>query len=217
MASRIDYSLIKQALSVSRMSTYENRFPNTDKALELYAWNANVSACFLAPLHICEVVIRNAVSDALTAIYGHRWPWVSGFERSLPDPNIGYSPRKDLLTVRRREQTTGKVIPELKFVFWQKMFTSRHDQRIWNQHLLTVLQNLPKNKTASELRLQIHQDLEHIRTLRNRIAHHEPVFSRDLKKDFQKIEDLISFRCDVTRTWMVDNQQVWEYVESPIT
>jgi hypothetical protein len=39
---------------------------------------------------------------------------------------------------RRREPTTGKVIPELKFVFWQKMFTGRHDVRVWDPHLRRV-------------------------------------------------------------------------------
>ncbi|WP_246183114.1 hypothetical protein [Mycolicibacterium grossiae] len=36
----------------------------------------------------------------------------------------------------------GKVIPELKFVFWENLFTRRHDGRLWNRHLRTVLPNL---------------------------------------------------------------------------
>ena len=99
-------------------------------ALELYDWNAQVSGAFMAPLHICEVVMRNAVSDALTAVYGARWPWSSVFEASLPASAAGYNPRGDLQRARTAHQTTGKVIPELKFVFWQKMFTSRHDGRL---------------------------------------------------------------------------------------
>jgi hypothetical protein len=80
------------------------------------------------------VVIRNAVSDTLTAVYGDRWPWSSVFEASLPAPSWGYKPRVDLINSRRRQPTTGKVIPELKFVFWQKMFTGRYDVRLWEPH-----------------------------------------------------------------------------------
>lgn len=48
-------------------------------AIELYDWNAQVSAAFLAPLHLCEVVIRNAVSDAIAAVYRPLRPWHAGF------------------------------------------------------------------------------------------------------------------------------------------
>lgn len=53
------------------MSTYEKAVKSSGlddpAALALYVWNAEVSGAFMAPLHICEVVIRNAVSDALAA------------------------------------------------------------------------------------------------------------------------------------------------------
>jgi hypothetical protein len=128
----------------------------------------------MAPLHICEVVIRNAVSDALTAVYGVRWPWSSVFESSLPFQRNVYNPRSDLQVCRRRQVTTGKVVPELKFVFWQKMFTGRYDVRLWDVHLRSVLPNLDPAKTVAQLRQEIYTDLEDVRRLRNRIAHHEP-------------------------------------------
>ena len=86
---------IKNALSAARMSTYETAIETaietvTDNALatlELYAWNAQVSGALLTPLHICEVVVRNTVSDVLKATYGERWAWSASFERSLPDPH----------------------------------------------------------------------------------------------------------------------------------
>jgi len=199
---------VKKALSSARMGTYETAAGSADtaEALELYAWNAQVSAALLAPLHVCEVVIRNAVAEAIEVQYGANWPWSTGFERSLPDPKFGYSPRKDLQSARRSATTVGKVIPELKFVFWQKMFTVRYDQRLWDTHLRLALPNLDPAKSVSALRLQIYNELEQIRTLRNRIAHHEPIFARNLADDFQKITDLIALRCAVTADWMVNNQ-----------
>jgi hypothetical protein len=172
-----------------------------------YAWNAQASAALLAPLHICEVVIRNSVSDALEMVYGAMWPWSSGFEQSLPAPGIGYSPRRDLQDVRKIQTSTGKVIPELKFVFWQKMFTSRHDNRLWNTHLTHVLPNLDPAKPVGQLRLEIYDSLEEIRKLRNRIAHHEPIFTRNLSGDLQRIVGLVGVRCKVTARWMMSNQQ----------
>ena len=137
---------VRTAISPARMGTFETAVPIVDdadpRALALYAWNARISAALLAPLHICEIVVRNAVSDAIEQIYGPRWPWQIGFEQSLPSPRSGYNPQRDLQNARSHATTTGKAIPELKFVFWQKMFTSRHDQRLWEPYLRQVMPHL---------------------------------------------------------------------------
>lgn len=169
-------------------------------------WNAAVSGALLTPLHVCEVSIRNAVADVLEDVYGPRWPWEPAFERSLPNPVKFYSPRKDLITTRHAMPTTGKVIPELKFVFWQRMFTGRHDTRLWNNHLLRVMPNLDAAHPAPTLRLAIYTMLEQVRRLRNRIAHYEPVFSRDLSDDYRKILELVTYRCAITASWLDENQ-----------
>jgi hypothetical protein len=203
--------VIKASLSPARLGTFEDAIlPPTSVltgALALYAWNAQVAAAMLAPLHLCEVVIRNAVSDALTRVYGPQWPWSNVFENSLPSPGVGFNPRRELVRARVHQPTTGKVIAELKMVFWQKMFTGRFDMRIWNPHLCTVMPHLDSTKTVQDLRRLIHTDLEQLRELRNRIAHHEPIFKRSLAGDFTKIRELIAFRCPTTSAWMVNNQQ----------
>lgn len=98
------------------------------------------------------------------------------------------------------------MIPELKFVFWQKMFTGRHDTRIWNQHLWRVMPNLDPAKPVAALRQAIYGDLERVRQLRNRIAHHEPIFSRVLMDDYQTILTLVTYRCTITAAWLDSKQ-----------
>lgn len=199
---------VKKALSAARMGTYEIAAAHDEvAALALYGWNAQVSGALMTPLHICEVVVRNTVSDTLETVYGARWPWSVGFEQSLPHQRFGYSPRKDLQSARNGAPTTGKVIPELKFVFWQKMFTGRHDARLWNKHLLKAFPGLDPARSISDLRRNMYEELEHIRELRNRIAHHEPIFRRNLTDDLDRIVALIEHRCKVTASWMLSNQQ----------
>ena len=36
-------------------------------------------------------------------------------------------PKRDVISAWLNQRTTGKVIPELKFAFWQNIFTNRHD------------------------------------------------------------------------------------------
>lgn len=201
---------VRASLSSARLATYEAAAGITSDddlaALALYAWNADVSGALLGPLHICEVVIRNAVADALEAVYGPSWAWSPTFERSLPNPAVGYSPRRDLQAARRGVITVGKVIPELKFVFWQKMFTGRYDTRIWQQQLRRVMPNVDPAQTIPALRQGVYNDLECVRLLRNRIAHHEPVFRRNLSGDYQKITHLVGCRCHITLAWLQSSQ-----------
>ena len=201
---------VRGSLSSARLGTYEAAAGVTSDddlaALALYAWNTDVSGALLGPLHLCEVVIRNAVADALNVVYGSKWPWSPTFERSLPDPTLGYSPRRDLQSARRGVATVGKVIPELKFVFWQKMFTARYDTRIWWPHLRRVMSNVDPVQAIPALRQGIYNDLEGVRLLGNRIAHHEPVFRRNLTDDYQKITNLVGYRCQVTLAWLQSNQ-----------
>jgi hypothetical protein len=216
MSNQAMINAIKTAISPARIATYETAIgtANVDElaALHLYAWNAQVSGALLTPLHLCEVVIRNAVAAALESVYGTQWPWATVFERSLPDPRIGYSPRRDLMNARRSTQATGKVIPELKFVFWQKMFTQRYDERLWIPYLTSVLPNMDVAKTITERRTMIYQYLDQIRYLRNRIAHHEPIFNRALADDYHKIIELVRFRCEITAFWLSDNQTALETI-----
>ena len=208
--SKTTVAAVKASLSSARIATYEVATgvaaDDDMSALVLYAWNAQVSGALLAPLHICEVAIRNTVADVLEAVYGNEWPWSTSFERSLPDPIQGYSPRKDLQGTRASALTTGKLIPELKFIFWQKMFTRRYDDRLWTHHLPRVLPNMDASTTVAERRLLIYNDLEQLRKLRNRIAHHEPIFTRVLANDYQKILNLVRCRCTATADWMHHNQ-----------
>lgn len=197
---------VKNALSIPRIGTYEvaagTNGDEDPSALKLYLWNAQISSAFLVPIHICEVVVRNAVADALKLKYGEDWAWQPAFERSLPSSQNGYSQYQELLNARRNKRTIGKVIPELNFAFWQHMFTSRYDERLWNIYLFQIMPGLDKTKPVDKLRKGIYDDLKEIRTLRNRIAHYEPILSRNLTDDFTLITQLIAYRSQVTADWM---------------
>lgn len=209
MPSNNPEASIRMALSPARIGTYElasASMPRINRALALYAWNAQVAGAMLAPMHICEVVIRNAVSDALAAQYGTQWPWSHGFEQSLPNPVRSYSLLKDLKEARHGAHSVGKVVPELTFMFWQSLFTQRFDQRIWDPYLRTVFPYTDPKKSVKSIRPRIYNDLEQLRRLRNRIAHHEPIFNRNLSDDLKKVHDLVALRCPITAQWMMDEQ-----------
>jgi hypothetical protein len=200
-ATPLNDAEIRATLSAPRSGTYiAETGGNTIKAMELYGWNARVSAAFMLPAHFAEISTRNAAADVLERVYGHQWPWNLTFEASLPDSGL-YNPRRDLQQTRQKNLTTGKVIAELKFVFWQKLFTGRNDVRLWEPHIAWAFPYAPTIPAAS-LRDRIYRDLDVLRRLRNRLAHHEPVFTRNLVEDLTRTVDLIELRSQNTAQWV---------------
>lgn len=206
-------SAIKAALSRERFATYEQASSNKAtqrSALDLYEWNAQISAAFLFPQQICEVTTRNAAATVLEQVFGPQWPWSRNFERSLPNPLQAYNMRADLLSTRAKggSQRTGRVVAELAFKFWVNIFSSRFDRRLWDAHLLAAFPHLPTGLTISQARLHIHTELDQVRRLRNRIAHHEPIFSRNLQDDYVRLRNMIAWRCLITAAWVDSRETV---------
>jgi len=189
-------------LSAPRFATYlAEKSGDKEAALELYQWNLQLSAAFLVPLQICEVSVRNSIVSAIERTYGQNWPWERGFEISLRNPPRGYSPRRNLLGLRSFP-TSGKIVAELKFVFWEKMFTHSHDGAIWNPHFRTVFPNADPVKTVQTLRAHGYDRLNRIRDLRNRIAHHEPIFRRNIQEEYDRIREVVAWTDLVAAAWI---------------
>jgi hypothetical protein len=72
--------------------------------------------------------------------------------------------------------------------------------------------------TVKQIRACIHDDIREIRELRNRIAHHEPIFSRSVRDDYNNILKIIFWRNKVTSEWMDGFQTVTKLIaENPIS
>jgi hypothetical protein len=62
---------------------------------------------------------------------------------------------------------------------------------------------------------KIYADLGEIRELRNRIAHHEPIFTRRLSEDFKLLVELVRLKCQLVASWMVGNQNADALISRP--
>lgn len=205
IVSNEDLTALPPLLSAPRLSTYLGaNNGDKQKALLLYNWNLEVSAAFMVPIHILEVVLRNGISDAITAVHGDQWPWTEGFLRTLPNPGnrAVFNPQLELRACGRRHTSVGKVVADLKFVFWEKMLQHRHQRVLWSRELKGTFPEMPNDKPLEELRERLLLDIGNIRELRNRIAHHEPIFTRDLKNDLSKMVAVVGWRDPVAAKWM---------------
>lgn len=214
-ATTADATAIRDVLSAPRISTYMNAAGgDLEKAMLLYGWNARASAALMVPFHFTEVVIRNAVSDALTTAYGPDWPWRPAFANTLPhQTGASFNPKRELFRARSGQRTTGKVIADLKFAFWVSIFTQRHDGRLWDHHILGLFPQ-SSGMSARRLRRKIHGDLEEVRRLRNRVAHHEPIFDCNLEDHVGRMLELIELRSAHTSSWVLAMEEVIELLDT---
>lgn len=216
---RMPYTAIEHTLSINRFSTYRQAVISATGdncnvlALKLYEWNAELSSRFFFPLHIYEVAIRNAISDAISIRYGQDWPTNTVFQNSLNALD-----KKTLLSaLNGNYQGVGKLLPEIKFVWFENMLTSRHDGRIWKPYIAQTFPNAPDSLTAKEIRKELKDACYIIRKFRNRCGHHEPVFNNATLADvYPLIVKSLEWRCDKTSKWMNQNQSVTELLANPV-
>jgi len=200
---------LPNVISSPRFATYlQAKNNNIEQALALYRWNLEVSAAFMGPLHLCEVAIRNGISDGIETIHGNNWPWSQGFVRSLPSPRRGYSPKFDLQQTSSRHNTSGQVISDIKFAFWGRILTRRFDRSLWEGEFFNVFPNASQKAGLVVARENCRNEVEKIRLLRNRIAHHEPIFNRNVQDELARILKLVEWRNPTAAIWLSNIETV---------
>lgn len=197
-------------LSPPRFGTYL-RAARGDRAnaAALYCWNTEISAAFYMPLQFAEIGARNGAIEAIAAEFGEDWHRSRGFQLTLRE-KIGnhLRPRRDLVNLSQRYATAGGVAAELKFAFWQHLFTVAQEPRLWTRHLHAAFPGIPAEVSVTQARERIHDDIQTIRALRNRIAHHEPIIARSLADDLACALRLAAWRRPSVAGWLQRGERV---------
>jgi hypothetical protein len=160
------------------------------RAVALYEWNAEVSAAFLEVIYHLEVLMRNAIDRQFPATD-------LGAPLSVLVPDVWLCD-PTLLTDESREKvneaiarlqrngkrpTRGRVIASLSFGFWQALFSSVYEE-LWRALLSGAFPN------GSGKRREVANLTGPVLHFRNRIAHHEAIFSSDLGRQLARILEL---------------------------
>lgn len=184
-------------LSVPRLSTYRSASGGDLKAaVELYQWNLEISASLFAAIHYLEVALRNTVDPALTTAYGGATSW-------FDDPGVPLSAGARQQVQRAKANaakvghvvTHGHVVAELPFGFWGSLFAQGYSRTLWRESLRHAFPQARQGR--------LHSDLESIRRVRNRIAHHEPLISYDLAGEYRRVVATAE-QIDMRLAWWID-------------
>lgn len=168
-----EVDVIVRTIGPERFATYQaTAGGNPRQALHLYELNARLSAHMHEVLGGLEVALRNAVSHSIAGHY-QRADWFRCRDFLM---KLSMERRTNIREVRRRirsdghREQPGRVIAGLTFHFWVALHENKYRDTVWTPHLHRIW---PKGTNIKE----VHKDLLKIRDLRNRIAHHEPVFA----------------------------------------
>jgi len=195
---------VQTTLAQARFTKYLHACHNDWQAtVQLYRWNTLLCQSLWWPLQTLEIASRNSISRILAERFGPRWHFsdklrgalsredrdklLDAIDRQIKERHMAYPP-------------IDAVIADLSFGFWTSMLTNRYDVPIgWARRLTNAYPHLPNGYT----RQAIWRQMEDVRNLRNRIAHHEPIFYLPVEARYQTIAQLLSWICPYT-AWFVE-------------
>lgn len=165
---------LRRAISHERLDAYRQRGSSNEDA-ELfahYAWNMALSESLYTPLQCLEVSLRNGIHDAATA-YFKTDAWFDIHGVLFPQELDKVREAKNTLLKGRKPIDAGRIVSELTFGFWTSLFDVRYEKILWPWLLKPVVPTMPRQ---IRIRKNLSKRFNHIRTLRNRIFHHEPIW-----------------------------------------
>ena len=208
MRTIVTNEALERTLTRERLEKYLSATgQDFDAALKLYEENTCLSESFYTPLQSVEICLRNCLHEQLTVRYGVEW------YRSQEAPLSDDSKRiifdvMDELRKDRKVVTPGKVVAELKFAFWVGLLGTSYDATLWRGGLYRAFL-----ATGGKQRKLVHGRFNAIRRFRNRVAHHEPIFDRQLFQIHSEIIEAIRWMCRDTANWAAYHSR-FEHVQS---
>jgi len=205
---------LRPLIGEARFSTYLHHYQGNEAlALRLYSWNIAASTALWGPLGVLEVTLRNAINAKMRDRAGREDWWGSPTtylmerERRIIESAIGK------LEVRGNSNPSADdVVAATSFGLWTGLTseglprhsTLSYETTYWQPRLRHAFPHYgPPAK-----RKQLHRLLDDIRQIRNRIAHHEPIFKSDLSKVCDNIAVVAGYVSPEAEQYIRDSHRV---------
>ena len=206
-SSDVNNQLVK-SLSSARVEPYL-RASSGDIvcALELYRWNASVSAAMFKVLSVVEVGLRNALDTSISCELSGGKDWLVDYMsvdiglNAHTKSKIAETSRQ--VSLRSGTATHSRLMSELNFGFWTYLLAKNYESVLWTPALRHAFPGLSPAR-----RCRVYEITLNLRILRNRIAHHEPILERDLLSDLRGAQGLVGWISPELRTWIEEDREV---------
>jgi hypothetical protein len=183
---------IEKCLSADRLSAYRVS-PGEPPAETMgrYVWNVALCEALYPSLNGLEVVARNTLFSVGCALHGGDG-WIVG------DPSFLHPLQATQIANTRAKRVKSHqpvdpphLVADLSFGFWTGLLDRRYESHLWPRFLK---QAFPFMLARDRNRKNIAQRFEHIRLLRNRVFHHEPIWQRgNLQRAHERIAEALEW------------------------
>ncbi len=175
------YTEFERILSHERMNRYLLACGNDSrKAMTLYRYNLQLSQEMFTVISCFEVALRNAIDNNLKPRLGKDWlrdSILTGgiFTNPILSKTANVISHSYNKLLSQGQYSPSKLLSDMEFGMWKYMF-SPLQYRLTCQTLLQIFPN--KQRSSSTLQINhayVFNELDKVNTIRNRIAHHEPI------------------------------------------
>ena len=187
---------MKNSLSQARFARYlASATGDEASAMALYEWNTLMAQSLYVYLQCWEITFRNKLDAFQRWKYGPAWPYdEKRAVRSLTrDEKRRLGETKQRQSQQRKQTTvsTDAIVADLSAGFWVALLSSAYRVPYsWQYNLGRVF----PNDTALD-RETAHTLSSKILKLRNRIAHHEPIYDFPLSQTYTELQRLLFAMC----------------------
>lgn len=220
--------MLEPHLAAARLAPYLDAADgNRRRAIQLYRWNITVSGAAYEAMHVCEVVLRNAIDAQLCVWNTAQVDPTTGRHRLAdwlldPAPLLRRLIREDeLVKARQRAEQAirhhrrplahADLLAQLSLGTWRFLLPDSDSgrQRLWAEAVHRAFPHL--NQTPRQLVAVVRG----IHMLRNRVAHLEPLLRPGaVQAQLAGMRSVLHAIDPAVEGWFVSNQRVTTVLRS---
>jgi hypothetical protein len=210
----LSLAVVYKALSQQRMEAYAIAADRDEvDRVARYLWNTALLGALQGSLHVFEVTLRNAIYNASVKLIDTgklRMPdvqcWLDADRSTLLYPQEAADVRrvKAYLSLDPKRRTPGHLIAKLGMGFWVQLTSRVYNElradgpKLWPRGLPLVFPSRwpPGSKKVVPRhpdREMVFDRLQRIREIRNRIAHHEPIWDREVGATYDTLREVLGW------------------------
>ena len=205
-----------QCIPSERIEPYVRRCEgDRRRALSLYAWNTSASGAMYEVMGHFEVMLRNAIDSALASRHNFKkrsGDWLDNNHGELSDKAAEtINAAREEVRHNGKPVTRGAIIAELNFGFWIRLLDRRYESK-WGSAVMRTFPKLkrPNNNDMDNLRTLV----EPIYKLRNRVAHHEPIWYINISNREADMLQCIRFINEDMAVWTTSASRLRQVLDS---
>jgi hypothetical protein len=194
----MEYKELEKFLSKTKLKPYVLACgDDIEKLIDLFEYNAEISSHMYKIMQIFEISTKNIFNEVLSRKYSSRWlerdEILNGNNRKYFDLINHVKQAKEKFIKNGILFTNDDIVANLSLGFWVKLLFNINSDKIWKPCLKNIF--VPYGKT------EIQNMFLDIREIRNRIAHHETIFNKNINKTYKNICFLLNIYSPSLAIW----------------